>query len=66
VRRFNYCYALFSTTGFSSPAQEMALAHLISLIDLGGPDFQPLRKVVDQLGDLLYETPSGEAEEIEE
>jgi len=43
VRRFNYCYSLFSTTGCSAPAQEMALAHQIFLIDLSGPEFAELR-----------------------
>jgi hypothetical protein len=54
IRRFNYCYSLFSTTGFTAPAQEMALAHQISLIDLSGPGFDDLREIVDELGDLLY------------
>jgi hypothetical protein len=54
VRRFNYTYALFSTTGFSAPAEEMALAHLISLIDLSGPQFDELRSIVSDLAELLY------------
>jgi len=65
IRRFNYCYSLFSTTGFTAPAQEMALAHQISLIDLSGPEFDDLRRVVDELGDFLYELYEAE-EQTEE
>lgn len=69
IRRFNYCYSLFSTTGFSGPAQEMALAHQVSLIDLSGSEFDDLRMIVDDLGDFLYglyqekEEPGGTEEE---
>jgi hypothetical protein len=45
-RRFQYCYALFSTNGFTQPAQEFALAHQISLIDLSGESFAKLRDAV--------------------
>lgn len=55
VRRFTYCYSLFSTTGFTEPAEDMALAHQISLIDLSGPDFGPVREAVDQLGTLVFD-----------
>ena len=54
VKRYNYCYSLFSTTGFTRPAQDMALAHLVSLIDLSGAEFDSLRDLVDQLADQLY------------
>ena len=55
VRRFNYCYSLFSTSGFTAPAQEMALAHQVSLIDLSGTEFDELREIIDGLGDFLYD-----------
>jgi hypothetical protein len=45
-RRFQYCYALFSTSGFTKPAQEFALAHQISLVDLSGGSFANLRGAV--------------------
>jgi hypothetical protein len=32
----------------------MALAHLISLIDLSGPEFASLRYVVEKLASTLY------------
>ena len=65
IRRFNYCYSLFSTTGFTAPAQEMALAHQISLIDLSGPEFNELREIVEELGDFLYELYAADEPEEE-
>jgi len=63
VRRYNYCYSLFSTTGFTKFAQDMALAHLISLIDLSGSEFDSLRDLVDEIGNQLYSEPDESAEE---
>ncbi|GGY93209.1 hypothetical protein GCM10010300_41600 [Streptomyces olivaceoviridis] len=37
--RYHYSYAVFSTAGFGRAAQEYALAHQISLVDLSMPDF---------------------------
>ncbi|MET9567482.1 hypothetical protein [Streptomyces tauricus] len=44
--RYRYSYAIFSTSGFSQDAQEFALAHQISLVDLSMPDFRKLRTLV--------------------
>ncbi len=44
--RHHYSYAVFSTAGFSRNAQEYALAHQISLVDLSMPDFAGLRELV--------------------
>ncbi len=44
--RRHYRYALFSTSGFSSQAQNYALAHQISLVDLSGPEWAELVDVV--------------------
>ncbi|WP_307795389.1 hypothetical protein [Actinacidiphila acididurans] len=44
--QYRYSYAIFSTSGFSRDAQEFALAHQISLVDLSVPDFQKLRDLV--------------------
>ncbi|MFI0811888.1 hypothetical protein [Streptomyces echinatus] len=44
--RYRYSYAIFSTSGFSQDAQEFALAHQISLVDLSMPDFHKLRDLV--------------------
>lgn len=43
----HYRYSLFSTSGFTGPAQDFALAHQISLIDLSGPSFASLRTAVE-------------------
>lgn len=53
IQRFSYRYALFSTSGFTKTASDMALAHQISLIDLSGPDFQDLRDLIDKAADML-------------
>ncbi|MEU3550014.1 hypothetical protein ACH4UY_29115 [Streptomyces longwoodensis] len=44
--RYRYSYAIFCTSGFSQDAQEFALAHQISLVDLSVPDFAHLRDLV--------------------
>jgi hypothetical protein len=55
LQRFTYRYALFSTSGFSTEASDLALAHQISLIDLSGPDFAALRSLVEQLAALAMD-----------
>lgn len=44
--KYQYAYALFSTSGFSKPATTMAMAHQISLIDLSGIEFGDLRNAI--------------------
>src|SRR5262245_57113064 len=48
MRRYQYQYALFSTTGFARDAQQYALAQQISLVDLSGPVFADLRSAAQQ------------------
>ena len=50
---YRYVYALFSASGFSSNATRMALAHQISLIDLGGSEFNELRRDVRSVANVL-------------
>jgi hypothetical protein len=38
-RRYQYSYALFSANGFTAEAQQYALAHQLSLVDLSGSSF---------------------------
>ena len=58
--RRHYRYALFSTSGFSRPAQDYAIAHQISLVDLSGPEWSALRDAVDNTAhDLLDGVPIG-------
>lgn len=53
--RYDYRYAVFSTSGFTSHAAQYALAHQISLVDLSYPQFAPLLAAVDHAGNMLYE-----------
>jgi hypothetical protein len=58
--RRHYRYALFSTSGFSKPAQDYAVAHQIALIDLSGPEWTGLREAVDNTArELLERVPTG-------
>ena len=52
-QRYHYAYALFSTSGFSEYAVDMALAHQISLIDLSGEDFRILRRAINQTAENI-------------
>ncbi|RPE44403.1 hypothetical protein EDD90_7643 [Streptomyces sp. Ag109_O5-1] len=52
--RYHYSYAIFSASGFTQDAQEFALAHQISLIDLSLPDFQPLLDLVRTAAESVY------------
>jgi hypothetical protein len=45
--RYHYAYSLFSISGFSGPAQDMAFSHEISLIDLSGPEYLQLVSAID-------------------
>ena len=53
-RRFQYCYSLFSASGFSQQAQDFALAHQISLVDLSTPSFDWLRQFVTEAAEKLW------------
>ncbi|TQL19501.1 hypothetical protein FBY37_1421 [Streptomyces sp. SLBN-134] len=53
--RYHYSYAIFSTSGFTRDAQEFALAHQISLIDLSLPDFQSLCGLVRVAAKSVYD-----------
>ncbi|WP_270886887.1 restriction endonuclease [Pedococcus sp. 5OH_020] len=46
LRRHHYRYSLFSTSGFTAPAQSYAMAHQITLVDLSGPAFATLISTV--------------------
>ncbi|MFE9296212.1 hypothetical protein [Streptomyces niveus] len=52
--RYRYNYAIFSMSGFSPEAQDYALAHQISLIDLSSPDFAVLRNLVRTAGETIH------------
>ncbi|MGW1611701.1 hypothetical protein ACWCQZ_20160 [Streptomyces sp. NPDC002285] len=59
-RRYHYSYALFSTSGFSKSAQQFALAHQISLIDLSGDSFTWLREHIHTLASALCASSPGQ------
>jgi hypothetical protein len=53
--KYHYVGAIFSTSGFSRPATDMALAHGVSLIDLGSSEFAPLLEAVSAAAEALVE-----------
>jgi hypothetical protein len=57
IRRFRYAYALFSVSGFTRPASDMAFAHEVSLVDLSDPIYQPLRDAVVTASEALARIP---------
>ncbi|MFD6313106.1 hypothetical protein [Streptomyces nigra] len=59
-RRYHYSYALFSTSGFSKNAQQFALAHQISLIDLSGESFAWLRDNIYTLASAICAASPGQ------
>ena len=46
--KYQYAYAVVSTSGFSQPAMDMAIAHQISLIDLSISEYDRLKKSIEQ------------------
>ncbi len=54
-QKYHYAYALFSTSGFSKPAMDMALAHQISLIDLSGDELNELRNAITRAADKIVD-----------
>lgn len=54
--KYQYVGAIFSTSGFSQPAMDMALAHSVSLIDLRIPGFQPLLNGITETADTILRT----------
>lgn len=45
-QKYQYNYAIFSTSGFSSTSIKMAIVHNISLIDLSSSDYKDLKKAI--------------------
>jgi len=54
LQKFAYRYVLFSTSGFSAPATDYALAHQISLVDLGTEDFADLVRIADDVAAAIW------------
>lgn len=53
--RYQYVFAVFSTSGFSDDATKMALAHQISLIDLNTTEFDTLKEAIRNTADTICE-----------
>lgn len=53
VQKYHYAYAVFSTAGFSKPAEDMALAHQVSLISLAGPEYGELRGTIQDVSEQI-------------
>ncbi|MCV2393711.1 restriction endonuclease [Actinotalea sp. M2MS4P-6] len=51
LRRVQYRYSVFSTSGFSADAQDFALAHQISLVDLSGSEWGDLARLLRAAAD---------------
>lgn len=62
VKRYNYNYVLFSVSGFSRDAVNMAIAHRISLVDLSCSDFKPLLDSIDKTAENIIETINSSSE----
>ena len=56
VEKYQYHYAIFSTSGFTEAAQRFAIAHKIHLIDLSGDEYRCIiyfiKQIVDKLDDI--------------
>ena len=59
VEKYQYHYAIFSTSGFTEAAQRFAIAHKIHLIDLSGDEYRPIigfiKQIIDKLDDIYGE-----------
>ena len=53
LARYNYHYAIFSTSGFSNDAQRYAIAHRIHLIDLSGSEYKYITDSIETIVDIL-------------
>lgn len=55
IKRYQYHYAIFSTSGFSKPAQRYAIAHKIHLIDLSNDAYKGIINLIEQIVDELMD-----------
>jgi hypothetical protein len=52
--RYRYVSAVFSTSGFSEPAVDMAIAHQIQLGDLNIEEYDSLKQKINEITDVIY------------
>ncbi|PTL38774.1 hypothetical protein [Alkalicoccus saliphilus] len=62
LKRCTYNYAVFSASGFSRSAVEMALAHQISLVDLSSGSFRALLSEIASAAEDIHRFASGSSE----
>ena len=54
VEKYQYHYAIFSTSGFTEDAQRFAIAHKISLIDLSGDEYRNIVDLIRRIVEKLF------------
>ena len=62
--KYNYNYAIFSTSGFTEDAQRLAIAHKIYLMDLSSGYYNWIRDFIDQIVDRLFDINGIRGEDI--
>ena len=62
--KYNYNYAIFSTSGFTNGAQRLAIAHKIYLMDLSSGYYQWIRDFINQIVDKLFIRYSNSGDDI--
>ena len=64
IKRYQYHYAIFSTSGFSDPAQRYAIAHKIHLIDLSNDAYKGIINLIEQIVDELMDNSDIDSSEF--
>lgn len=64
IKRYQYHYAIFSTSGFSKPAQRYAIAHKIHLIDLSNDAYKGIINLIERIVDELMDNSDIEPSEF--
>ena len=65
-QRYQYNYAIFSTSGFSKNAIDLALAHNISLVDMSSNEYNNLRQSIAEVASTLIPKSDEYEEESQE
>ena len=53
--RYQYQYAIFSTSGFTKNAQSFAIAHKVHLIDLTGNEYNKIKDLITDIVEEFFE-----------
>ena len=64
LHKYNYNYAIFSTSGFTDDAQRLAIAHKIYLMDLSSGYYKWIRDFINQIVDKLFIRYSNSGDDI--